>query len=282
VISNVLPEIDWVEGDLAQPAVCDQLLRDQDVLVHLAWHGVPLGSGSYAAGLALALIPTLSLLDAVKRRGGLHIVFASSGGTVYADRPDARLHKEDDPCWPTSPYGIQKLAAEQYLNVLCDGSPASATILRIATAYGWLASPGTQQGFVALAIAAAMRGEPVRLIGDPKNVRDFIHRNDIAEALMLATTRPPNSGSVDVINIGSGVGTAVCDVVWLIEQQLGRRVPVRQEHWETARRLPSHAVLNIERAAAVLNWKPKIPLRLGIEMGLAKCKEPSPAHPANS
>jgi UDP-glucose 4-epimerase len=260
--------IEWVEGDLADPATCDHLLRDQEVLVHLAWRGVPLAGGGYAAGLGDGLLPTLHLLDATRRHPGLRIVYPSSGGTVYADRGERKPHREDDLCLPTSPYAVQKLAAEHYLGVLCASGAASARILRVATAYGWLAAPGAQQGFIGIALSAALAGEPIRLVGDPENVRDFVHRDDIAEALLLAVMKPLEAGRCEVINVGSGRGTSVRGVVALIEQELGRPVATRQEHWDAARGLPGHAVLDITRARDLLGWSPRIGLREGIRMGL--------------
>lgn len=269
--------VEWIEGDLADSDTCDRLLENQDVLVHLAWSGVPLADDGYAVGLTQGLLPSLHLMDAARRHGGLRIVYPSSGGTVYTDRGNRRLHREDDPCLPTNPYGIQKLAAEHYLRVLCGAGHAGSRILRVASAYGWLASPGAQQGFIGIALRAAMRGEPVRLVGDPENVRDFVHRDDVAEALLSAAIKPIRLGEAEVVNIGSGLGTSVRQVLELIEEELGRPVATRQEHWDAARGLPGHAVLDISRARASLDWSPRISLRDGIRLGLDGMKHASAA-----
>ncbi|MBR0679960.1 NAD-dependent epimerase/dehydratase family protein [Roseomonas eburnea] len=264
-----LPDpIEVVEGDLLQPESCERLLRGQDALVHLAWRGVPLAGSGFGAGLNDGLLPTLSLLDAARRHEGLRIIFPSSGGTVYAERGARRPHREEDPCLPRSPYAIQKLAAEHYIQALCADGGVSARILRISTAYGWRAVPGALQGFIGIALASAVRGEPVRLVGDPANVRDFVHRDDVAEALLLATNRPLAMGQVEVLNIGSCVGTSVREVLAMIERELGRPVATRQEHWDAARSLPGYAVLDISRARQALGWQPRIALREGIRAGL--------------
>lgn len=262
------PGVEWVEGDLSDPLCCQRLVQDADVLVHMAWRGVPLATTDYAAGLSAGLLPTLGLLDVARQRPGLHIVFPSSGGTVYADLGERRPHREQDLCLPTSPYAIQKLAAEHYLQVLCASGRASARILRVSTAYGWLAAQGAQQGFVGIALASALAGQPVRLIGDPDNVRDFVHGEDVAGALLAAATRPMEQGRAEVINIGSGVGTSVREVVAMIERQIGRRVITRQEHWDVARGLPQHSVLDVGLAAEALGWSPRIALEHGIAMVL--------------
>jgi UDP-glucose 4-epimerase len=264
--------VEWIDGDLSDPTTCDRLLRDQDVLIHLAWRGVPLASRSYATGLCEGLLQTAHLLDAARRQNDLRIVFASSGGTVYADRGDRSPHREEDVCLPTSAYAIQKLTAEHYLQLLCAEGRTSARILRIATGYGWVAEASAQQGFIGVAVVAAVARKPVRLIGDPENVRDFIHSDDIAKALILAATRPFAKGTAEVLNIGTGVGASVRQVVSLIKEELGQPVTVYQEHWETARNLPSYAVLDVTRARDVLGWTPSIALRDGIRRSLREIR----------
>lgn len=260
--------VECVEGDLSDPIACDQFLRDQDVLIHLAWSGVPLTAGGFAANLLDGLLPTLQLLDAARRRGGLGIVFPSSGGTVYADTSRHRPHTEDDPCAPTSPYGVQKLAAEQYLRILCAGGANWARILRISNAYGWVARPEERQGFIGIALACVARDEPIRIIGDPRNIRDYVHRDDVARALLLAATCPSALGKAEVLNVGSATGTSVRDVIMLIEEEIGRSVQLREEYWEVANNLPGYSVLDIGRAASILGWEPRIGLREGIRQGL--------------
>ena len=235
----------------------------------MAWRAPGTGGG-YAAGLNNGLVQTAQLLDAARRRNGLRIVFPSSGGTVYADTGYDRPHSEEDACFPTSPYAIQKLAAEHYLGLLCKTGSVGARILRIATGYGWIADLSAQQGFVGIAIAAALARKPIRLIGNPENVRDFIHCDDIARALVLAATKPLAIGMSEVFNVGTGVGTSVHRVVGLIEEELGRTVTTRQEHWEAERNLPGYAVLDVTRARQILGWAPNITIRQGIRRSLGE------------
>jgi len=92
--------IEWVRGDLDDATVCQKLVSDQDVLVHLAWRGAPLAAGSFARGLREGLLPTARLLDAVAAHGQLRVIYASSGGTVYEDRTERCAYSEDAPCLP--------------------------------------------------------------------------------------------------------------------------------------------------------------------------------------
>jgi len=270
--------VEWVTGDLRDPGFCRSLVGDQDVLVHLAWRGAPLTAGTFAQGLRDGLLPTLNLFDAVAKHGHMRVVYPSSGGTVYEDLPDHRAHTEDDPCLPKNPYGIQKLSAEHYLRVLCASQACSASILRISTAYGWVAKSGDQQGFINLAIAAAVEGRPVRLVGDPDNVRDFVHRSDVAQALLLASLEKPQLGELKIVNIASGVGTSIREVLGLIEMELGRPITIKHEYPKESSGLPAFSVLDITRARDLLGWSPTIDLRTGIRSGIKElCKRASAA-----
>lgn len=262
------PNIEWLDGDLSDAATCEHLVGDQDVLVHLAWRGAPLSNSGFAEGLVAGLLPSAQLLDAVARHGRLRVVYASSGGTVYEEGAKHRPHREEDPCLPKNPYGIMKLSVEHLLRILCLAGNCCATVLRISTAYGWPALPNAQQGFISIAIAAALGGKPIRLVGDPKNVRDFVHRDDVARALLIASQQEFVSGDFQIINIGSGVGTSVTDVIALIESLMSRKLATIQECSKEARGLPGYSVLDITRAREVLGWSPEIDLIAGIKRGL--------------
>lgn len=257
---------EWLHGYINNKDSAQRLIAGQDVLVHLAWRGSPLSTESYAAGLRNSLLPSMHLLDAAKQHGTLRIVFTSSGGALYSGLKDAAPHREDDNCSPNSVYGIQKLTLEHYLRDICNSGCASARILRLSTAYGWEAREEDKQGFIAVALKAAMHGKPVRIIGDPENVRDFIHRNDAARAILFAAIKPMNMGEVEVFNIGSGVGTTVRNAIKAIEDRLGIQANTNREYWEAERCLQRHTVLDISRAAQQLNWKPEIDLPNGIQM----------------
>lgn len=132
---------------------------------------------------------------------------------------------------------------------------------------------GAQQGFISIAIAAALEGKPIRLLGDPDNIRDFVHRDDVATALLNAAMEKPISGDFKIINIGSGVGTSVREIVRLIELELGRKVETVHEYHKEALGLPAYSVLNISRARDLLGWTPQIDVRAGIRRGLKEQAE---------
>ena len=131
--------------------------------------------------------PTLTLIEALRATGNrAHVVFASSGGAVYGDAANRRPFREDDACRPQTSYGIQKLTAEHYLRMASEHGWLTATTLRVANPYGVLLPPERRQGFIGTAVAQIRAGDPVRVFGNPANVRDYVHIADVCRAFELA------------------------------------------------------------------------------------------------
>ncbi len=269
--------IRWIQGDLGSPSDCEALVREQDAIIHLAHTNVPLSSDrDMSSDTLLNLVPTLNLLKAVQAAGHRpHLVYASSGGAVYGRSADRVPFTEDHPCLPVNSYGIQKLAAEHYIRLCAERGYLTATVLRISNAYGWLLSPARNQGFIGIALYQALKGRPVRILGDMENVRDYIHIEDLCAAVRacLEPQRP-----YDLFNIGTGVGVSVQGVLDVIQRCLGRRLERVAEAHPAAAFLPDWCVLDVSKARRELGWNPAIDLREGVRKMLAArstCGEPA-------
>lgn len=192
------------------------------------------------------------------------MVFASSGGALYAGLPRGTAATETSPVAPTSSYAIQKLAAESYLRIAADEGWLSATTLRIGNAYGSVLPPDRLQGFLGVTISRLAAGKPLRLIGDTGNVRDYVHLRDVCHAITLAAEG--RSPGYQLFNIGSGRGTSIDELLSLLREVSGI-VPRIERHAESsaASRLPRWSVLDATKARAQLGWQVTISLRDGIE-----------------
>jgi UDP-glucose 4-epimerase len=209
------------------------------------------------------MVPTLNLVEAIRIEVTKpHVVFASSGGAIYGPASAQSVLTEDSPCAPASSYGIQKLAMEHYLRLASERGWLTATALRIGNPYGVLLPPERRQGFIGVAVNHVLQGMPVRVFGNPDNVRDYVHLSDVACAFDAAVQpRAPYAA----YNIGSGTGHSVRDILALIEQALGRHVPVvYARDTQGADQLVSWNVLDVRRAARELGWAPRIALDDGL------------------
>jgi UDP-glucose 4-epimerase len=262
------PGISWVQADLNSPHDVSSLV-DTDAVVHLAWTNTPLTSNAHLpSDVSGSMLPTLTLLQCIKESATRpHILFASSGGAVYGPpSKEAQPFRESDECRPQSSYGIQKLAAEHYLRLACDHDWATAVSLRIGNPYGVLLSPERMQGFIGTAVSKLRAGAPIRLFGNPSNVRDYIHVSDVCRAFEMALGE---RRGFDVFNVGSGVGHSVDDILRLFEEIEGRQVRVVREAPYDAVHLPKWVVLDVAKARLRLGWVPAVDLREGLTRMLA-------------
>jgi UDP-glucose 4-epimerase len=259
------PNVDWREGDLSSPHDAAGFVADLDSVVHLAHKGSPLTSGRDLADDARSnLVPTLTLLQAIRERGTpCHVVYASSGGALYGTSQPGERATELSPVVISSSYGIQKLAGENYLRLAAGEGWLTSVVLRIGNAYGAVLAPDRTQGFLGVAVSRLAAGEPLRLIGDTSNVRDYVHYSDVCSAFVRALEpRAP----FDLFNIGTGHGTSIHDLVPMLEDVSGMRITLERAPDDVeARRLPRWVVLDSSKANAELGWEAMVPLRDGLQ-----------------
>ena len=247
-----------VVGDFGDPGAVGTALEGIDVLYHLACSTVPSTSAADpAADVQENVLGSVRLFRAAADRGVRKIVFPSSGGTVYG-RARYLPIDESHPTEPIAVHGATKLAIERYLTVLARQGGYTATILRIANPYG----PGQwrrrSQGVLGALLRAVATGEPVTIWGDGSVVRDYLALDDAVAALASARLR----GDGEVVNVGSGRGRSIRELLEVVQRVTGRPVPVR---WEGERSFDVPAnVLDPGRAHRALGWAPETSLEEGV------------------
>ncbi|MBI1200792.1 MAG: UDP-glucose 4-epimerase GalE [Phenylobacterium sp.] len=206
---------------------------------------------------------TAGVLDAMRASEVRRLVFSSSAA-VYGD--GAEVFAETSPTQPLNPYGETKLAAERMIAAYARAYGLSALCLRYFNAAG--ADPGGRIGesrpaethLIPLALSAALGGSPpLAVFGDdyatPDGtcVRDYVHVDDLAEAHVAAVASPLDTGACLPLNLGSGRGVSVREVIGTVARELGRPVPHRVQ----ARRAgdPARLVADARRANDVLRWR---------------------------
>ncbi|MYW06295.1 NAD-dependent epimerase/dehydratase family protein [Streptomyces sp. SID3343] len=200
--------------------------RDLGVVVIAAGGRFPVPS---AAEPAADAVDTLSLLinvcEAVRTLSpDTRILFLSSAGGVYAPGPGTGLRAETHRAEPTSPYGMSRLTGENYLEFYRRVHGLSCSSLRCSNVYGRLLPQSRGQGVVSAAFRCALTAEPFRLQGGGEQRRDFLHVDDFVRATLdLISLRTDLPGTV---NIGSGVGYSVAEVVDRVATVMKRAIPV--------------------------------------------------------
>lgn len=154
---------------------------------------------------AVNVLGTLNILEAA-RSAGARVVFASSGGTIYGEPDLASLPiKEGTVGRPTSPYGITKKVADDYLRFYEEIQGVPFVSLAMANVYGPRQDPHGEAGVIAIFALKLLDREPCLIFGDGKQTRDFVYVGDVVKAFIAAIDR----GDGETINIGTGVETDI-------------------------------------------------------------------------
>ncbi len=257
-----------IEANLADRAALERALRTNqiDAVIHFA---------AYAyVGESMRLpdryfrnnvVHTLNLLEAMNAAGVGKIVFSSTCAT-YGD-PVRIPIAEDHPQQPVNPYGESKLMVERMLRWYGEAYGFQWAALRYFNAAG--ADPDGELGeehdpethLIPLAIAAAAGSiERLEIYGtdydtpDGTAIRDYLHVTDLAEAHVAALRYLSGGGASGALNLGTGRGYSVREVVAMVEKVSGRKVPVR----EVGRRAgdPPCLLADPSRAKRELGWLP--------------------------
>ncbi len=203
------------------------------------------------------VLGTVNVLDACVRAGVRRMVFASSGGALYGDThvlPTPETH----PCEPASAYGAAKLAGESYGSVFAQVHGLEFVALRYANVYGPRQDPHGEAGVVAIFAERLLDGGDAVINGDGGQTRDYVHVDDVVAANVRAARTP----HVGAFNIGTGVA---CDVNALYAH-IARAAGVSREPQHGPGKLGEQrrSVLDISRAANLLDWRPRTRLDEGL------------------
>jgi len=188
------------------------------------------------------------------------VVLASSGGYVY-DPKAPQPFAEDAPLHADTAYGRAKLELEGDLAARRDVLPGIA--LRLSNVYGPGQHTSSGHGVIAHWARAARAGRPLRVIGDPATVLDFVHVTDVAGALCrLGSAAVAGRDLPAVLNIGSGEPTSLAGLLHLFSRVAGRDLPAEQAAGRGFDR--QDTVLDVRAAARALGWRPRISLAAGL------------------
>jgi UDP-glucose 4-epimerase len=214
---------DLLLGSAADPTLLARALEGVDHVVYSAGGLLPAASERDPERDAeLTLGPVRAVLAALRERPGVGLTYLSSGGTVYGE-PASVPVAEDAPAEPFGAYGRLHLAAEAEVLEHAREFATPVRILRCATVYGEHQAPDRGQGAVVTFLHRIEQGQEVEIFGDGGAVRDYVYAGDVAGAIGELLGR---EGGPQVLNVGSGEGTALIDLLGLAERQVGREAKV--------------------------------------------------------
>jgi UDP-glucose 4-epimerase len=215
---------DLIVGSAAEGEVVERALDDVGHVIFSAGGLLPAASEEDPErDEELTLGPVRAVLEALRERPGIGLTYLSSGGTVYGE-PEKIPVPEDAPTEPFGAYGRLHLSCEGEVLAASRDHGLQARILRCATVYGEHQHPNRGQGAVVTFLHRIEHGEPIDLYGGGTTIRDYVYAGDVARAAIALIGRDGPA----VVNVGSGSGTSLIDLLGMVEREVGREAEVHQ------------------------------------------------------
>jgi len=251
----------FIKGDILDKELINNLISEEsiDYMFHeAAQGGVRISVKNPRKPHEVNTTGTLNILEASLNTNIKKIIYASSS-SVYGKKKYLPFD-ETHPTNPVSPYGVSKLAAENYCRVFYELYGLQTTSLRYFTVYGPRMRPDLA---ISIFTKKALNNEPIEIFGSGEKTRDFTFIEDVVDANMKVL----NKGNGEVYNIGSGNRISINDLAKkIIYLTKSNSIII---HRESQRGDAEHTMANIEKAKRELGWEPKI----SIDEGLIKFKE---------
>jgi UDP-glucose 4-epimerase len=277
----------FYEGDVADRDLLRRVVAehpDLDCTIHMAARiVVPESVAEPYAYYRDNVAKSLELFDELEALGKPRVVFSSSA-SLYATVEGFEV-TEESPLQPGSPYARTKLMMEQVLADIADAGDLRAVILRYFNPIG--SDPDLQSGVYAkepshvlgqLTMAALGQRDAFTITGtdlptrDGTGIRDYVHVWDLALAHVAAVEQFDRAieraeRSSTVLNLGTGQGVTVRELLAVFEDVFGRPVPTREAPPRPGDVVGAYA--NVDRARDVLGWSSRLSVADGIESALA-------------
>ncbi len=270
----------FIHGDVRNPDDAEAAAKDADVIYHLAGQvAVTTSVDDPRTDFEVNALGTLNVLEGARlsgRRpifvftstnkvyGGMEEVAAVEGAKSYAYRDFPEGISESQPLDFHSPYGCSKGAGDQYVRDYGRIYGLPTVVFRMSCIYGPRQFGNEDQGWLAHFMIATVKGDPITIYGNGKQVRDVLFVDDLVRAFKLAREKIETTAG-QIYNIGGGPGNVLA--VWsefgeLLAGLKGEHVPVRYSDWRPGDQ-PCY-VSDIRKARAHMGWKPEVDKVSGI------------------
>ena len=193
-------------------------------------------------------VGTTVMLQCAREAGVKRFVYSSTS-SGYGNNPYPNVETQPDDC--LNPYSASKIAGEKFCKMYTELYGLETVILRYFNVFG-RRSPARGQYAPVIGIFQRQRdaGEPLTIVGDGAQRRDFVHVEDVARANYLAATMPLKGHAGEVFNVGTGSAYSI--------QQIADSISDNQVYIDKRSGEMETTFANITKIGDVLGWKPEI------------------------
>ncbi|MFJ4386609.1 NAD-dependent epimerase/dehydratase family protein [Pseudomonas sp. NPDC089408] len=214
------PRLELIEGDVADAGLVTQAAAGCSAVVHLAAVASVQASVEDPVRTHQSnFIGTLNVCEAMRVHGLRRVLFASSAA-VYGNNGEGESIAEDTPKAPLTPYAVDKLASEQYLDFYRRQHGLEPVVFRFFNIFGPRQDPSSPySGVISIFCERAVQGLPITVFGDGEQTRDFLYVGDLVQVMVQALEQPQvEEGAV---NIGLNQATSINQMLAALGQVVG-------------------------------------------------------------
>lgn len=266
-LADIRSAVEFEQADLQDAPAVRSACEGVDYVLHqAALASVPRSVKDPLTSHESNINGTLNLLLAAREAGVKRIVYAASS-SAYGDQP-TQPKQEDMIPMPLSPYAVQKLTCEYYLQAFCRVYGMEAVCLRYFNIFGpRQAADSPYSGVIAQFIYKMMRGETPNINGDGSTSRDFTFVANAVNANLLACEAPRNCATGRVFNVGTGKSHTLNDLYAALAQILDFHA--QPSYGPTRAGDVQHSLASVERAKNELGYQPQDDFHAGLEKTVA-------------
>jgi nucleoside-diphosphate-sugar epimerase len=263
-----LPQVEFLEGDLADFAVAERAVRGMDYVLHqAAIPSVPRSVQDPLTSNRANITAALNVLVAARDAGVRRLVYAGSS-SAYGNTPTLPK-REDMATHPLSPYALQKLVAEQYCQMFTQLYGFETVTIRYFNVFGPRQDPSSPySGVISLFATALLEGRRPTIFGDGGQTRDFTYVANVVDGVLRACEAPKAAG--EVINVACGTRISLNDLLTAMNAIVGTTIAPVYEAERAGDVRDSQA--DISKAKALLGYSPAVALEEGLRHTLAWCR----------
>ena len=266
-LADIRKEISFEKADIRDLEAMHRACAGVDYVLHqAALASVPRSVKDPVSSHDSNVNGTLNVLLAARDASVKRVVYAASS-SAYGDQPTQPKHEEMIP-QPLSPYAVQKLTCEYYIQAFCKVYGMEGVCLRYFNIFGpRQAADSPYSGVIAQFIYKMMAGTTPTINGDGSTSRDFTFVANAVQANLLACVAPKEVATGRVFNVGTGHSHTLNDLYDTLAEILD--FGARPNFGPTRAGDVQHSLASIERTGRELGYKPQADFRAGLEKTVA-------------
>jgi nucleoside-diphosphate-sugar epimerase len=269
-----IPDVEFVEGDLADMSVATRAVSGMDYVLHqAAIPSVPRSVKDPVTSNRANVEATLNVLVAARDAGVKRLVFAGSS-SEYGDTPTLPK-REDMPSSPLSPYALQKVMGTEYCRMFTRLYGFETVVVRYFNVFGPRQDPSSPySGVISVFSTALIEGRQPTIYGDGEQTRDFTYVANVVDGVLRACEAPKAAG--EAINVACGTRISLNELLRVMNTIVGTSLQAIYKEGRSGDVKDSQA--DISKAADLLGYRPIVDLEEGLRHTLAWCRaEPTTA-----